>query len=173
MINIEELKLNINEYINLNLKVRTRVRKNTICRSMTPKMTPVDSCESISNEEKSIDDYLNKQEKTFQERLFYYIDSKGYKDTDVYLASHIDRRLFSKIRSNVDFKPSKKTAISLCFGCKLNIDEALDLLNRAGYTLSNSSKFDLIIKYFLENEEYDISVLNQILYDYGLDTLYI
>ena len=55
----------------------------------------------------------------------------------------------------------------------LKIDEALDLLSRAGYTLSNSSKFDLIVKYFLEKEEYDIDVLNQILYDYGLDTLYI
>ena len=82
-------------------------------------------------------------------------------------------KLFSKIRSNKDFKPGKKTAISLCFGLELGLEDSLDLLGKAGYTLSHSSKFDLIIEYFIKTGEYDIDLLNQILYDYGLDTLYI
>ena len=174
MINdITILKLNIDEYIKSNYVKERRVykRRTFSSESMMPSMAPVDL--DYTCNERSINDYLDKQDKTFQERLFFYIDSKGYNDTDVYLKAHLDRRLFSKIRSNVDFKPSKKSAISLCFGLMLKIDEALDLLSRAGYTLSNSSKFDLIVKYFLEKEEYDIDVLNQILYDYGLDTLYI
>lgn len=131
-------------------------------------------CESgAAVNRRSIDDVLDHVNDSFQETLFYLIDTKGLNDVDVYGKAHIDRRLFSKIRSNKDFKPSKKTAICLCFGLELSLDESVDLLGRAGYTLSHSSKSDLIVEYFLKTGETDLDVLNEILYDYGLDLLYV
>ena len=120
---------------------------------------------------RKINELLDHMNDTFQETMFYYIDSKHLDEVEVYKKACIDRKLFSKIRSNKDYKPNKKTAICICFGLKLNIDEALDLLEKAGYTLSKSSKFDMIVRYFLETEEYDIDMLNSILYDYKLSLL--
>ena len=120
---------------------------------------------------RKIDELLDHMNDTFQETMFYHIDSKHLDEVEVYKKACIDRKLFSKIRSNKDYKPNKKTAICICFGLKLNIDEALDLLEKAGYTLSKSSKFDMIVRYFFETEEYDIEMLNSILYDYKLSLL--
>ena len=94
-------------------------------------------------------------------------------EVEVYNRAHMDRRLFSKIRLDVNFKPSRKTAICICFGLMLNLDETIDLLKKAGYVLSHSSKADLIIEYFIEKKEYDLNILNQVLYEYGESTLYI
>lgn len=121
---------------------------------------------------RTLEDTLKHTEDTFQETVLHLIDSKGLKDSDVYNKAHIDRRLFSKLRSNKNFRPSKKTAISLCFGLELNIDDSLDLLEKASYTLSYSSKFDLIIRYFLEQKNYDLDIVNKALYDYKQDLLY-
>ena len=121
---------------------------------------------------RSLEDVLKHTEATFQETILHLIDSKGLKDSDVYNKAHIDRRLFSKLRSNKDFRPSKKTAIALCFGLELNIDDSLDLLGKSGYTLSYSSKFDVIIRYFIEQENYDLDLVNKALYDYKQDLLY-
>ena len=161
---IKELKKLIDKYL---LKYYF---DDSICYSATRRARSPQPPMGVSP--RFIDDLINERDITFQEKMFNLIDSKGLNDVDVYNKAHIDRRLFSKIRSNVDFKPSKKTAISICFGLELNIDETLDLLSKAGYTLSNSSKSDLIIRYFIENQEYDIDLLNQVLYEYGLDTLY-
>ena len=120
---------------------------------------------------RKIDELLDHMNDTFQETMFYHIDTKHLDEVEVYKRAFIDRKLFSKIRSNKDYKPNKRTAICLCFGLKLNIDESLDLLEKAGYTLSKSSKFDMIVRYFLETEEYDIDMLNSILYDYKLKLL--
>ena len=105
--------------------------------------------------------------------MFYHIDSKHLDEVQVYNDAHIDRRLFSKIRSNKNFKPSRKTAICLCIGLKLNLDETKDLLEKAGYTLSHSSRADLIIEYFIEIKEYNLSNLNDVLYAYGEEILYL
>ena len=120
---------------------------------------------------RKIDELLDHMDDTFQETMFYHIDTKHLDEVEVYKRACIDRKLFSKIRSNKDYRPNKKTAICICFGLKLNIDESLDLLEKAGYTLSSSSKFDVIVRYFLETEEYDIDLLNSILYDYRLKLL--
>lgn len=120
---------------------------------------------------RKIDELLDHMNDTFQETMFYHIDTKQLDEVEVYKRACIDRKLFSKIRSNKDYRPNKRTAICICFGLKLNIDESLDLLEKAGYTLSKSSKFDMIVRYFLETEEYDIDMLNSILYDYRLKLL--
>ena len=86
---------------------------------------------------------------SFQTLLFKYIDERNLKDSDVYNKVHIDRRLFSKIRSNKHYQPSKNTALALAFALELNLDETKDMLNKAGYALSNSNKVDIIFKYFI------------------------
>ena len=115
----------------------------------------------------SIDDKLKNKELTFQEHLFRIIDKRGLKDVDVYKKANIDRRLFSKIKSNVDYNPSKQTVLAFAIALELNLDETLDLLGRAGMTLSGSSEFDIIMQYCLENHITNVMDINCILFDYG------
>lgn len=119
----------------------------------------------------NLDKVLEQKEESFSEMLLRLIDEKGLKDSDVYKRANIDRRLFSKIRGDEDYVPSKKTAISFCLALQLEMDEAKKLLATAGYTLSASSRFDLIIMYLIENCEYNIHFANIVLDDYGEGTL--
>lgn len=118
-----------------------------------------------------IDKVLDQKEESFSTRLLRLIDEKGLKDSEVYKSANIDRRLFSKIRGDEDYMPSKKTAISFCLALQLEMDETKKLLETAGYTLSASSRFDLIIMYLIENSEYNIHFANMVLDDYGEGTL--
>lgn len=165
------LKQQINEYISLNYTRRKRVckEKALVCDSRLPMLLN----DLSEHDKRSLKDIISHIDDTFQKALFYFIDRKGLDEVKVYSKAHIDRRLFSKIRSDENFKPSKKTAICLCIGLELNLDEAKDLLNKAGYTLSHASKSDLIVEYFINNKIYDLDLLNQILYEYKLSTLYI
>lgn len=104
------------------------------------------------------------QSHTFQQLLFGHIDENNLIDSDVYKTANIDRRLFSKIRCNPNYKPSKATVISLALALKLNKDKTEDLLESAGYTLSNSSTFDLIICFCIEHKIFNILQVN-----YALD----
>lgn len=122
-------------------------------------------------EPSELDKVLAGKEETFSEMLLRMIDEKGLKDSDVYKRANIDRRLFSKIRGDEDYVPSKKTAISFCFALRLDMAETKRLLEAAGYALSASSRFDLIIKYLLETQEYNIHFVNIVLDDYGEGTL--
>ena len=101
---------------------------------------------------------------TFVERLLYYIDEKVVKDSEVYKAAQMDRRLFSKIVSNREYKPSKDTAIALALSLELSLDEANDMLSRAGYTFSHSSKRDIIIEYLFREKVYNLMDVNDVLH---------
>ena len=116
---------------------------------------------------KSLEDVLNKKEDTFQERLFRLIDERGLDDVTVYKRANGNRKNFSKLRCNADYHPKKITAIAYAIALHLEMPEMLDLLSRAGYTLSPNSKFDLIISYFVENRKYNIIDINIALFDYG------
>ena len=110
---------------------------------------------------------LPRCEETFQELLFRHIDRKGMEDPEVYKKANLDRKLFSKIRSNKNYMPSKKTALALAVALELNMDETLDLLRRAGLTLSPSIRFDLIVSYCIEHKIYNIFDINMYLFVFG------
>ena len=101
---------------------------------------------------------------TFSEAVLHWIDRKGQRDVDIYKRANLDRKLFSKLRSDRDYRPSKQTAVALCVGLELNLDETCDLLSRAGYALSTGNKADLIVAYFIEHGMYDIYALNEALF---------
>lgn len=120
---------------------------------------------------KTLDDILDEPSETFQQKLFHLIDDSGLSDTQVYKRANISKQLFSKIRSDVDYSPKKKTVFAFAIALKLDIDATQDLLARAGYAMSPSSKFDLIISYFITHHDYDIFKINSTLFGYGQPTL--
>ena len=115
----------------------------------------------------SLDKAVNHISETFTEMLLRLIDSKRYQDPEVYQRANIDRKLFSKIRCNPQYKPSKNTALALAIALKLNLDQTKDLIARAGYAFSPASKFDLIVEYFIRNENYNIFEINEALFAFN------
>lgn len=108
---------------------------------------------------------------SFSKMLIRLIDERGFTDPGVYKKANINRQLFSKIRCNHNYQPSKPTAIALAIALHLTLDETIDLLERAGYTLSRSIKSDVIIEYFIEHGKYDIFAINAALFDFQQATL--
>ena len=119
----------------------------------------------------SLEDVMNNIGETFQQRLLRMIDERQYTDAQVYKKALLDRKLFSKIRCKEDYNPSKKTVLALALALELNLDETIDLLARAGYALSPSSKSDLLVEYCILKEKYDLIDVNALLFHYGLPTL--
>ena len=111
-----------------------------------------------------LDRIIAQASETFQERLFRLIDERGMEDPDVYRRANIDRRLFSKIRGDRQYRPSKENVIAFCLALELNIDDASDLMRRAGYAFSPSRKKDLILKFCIEQEVYNLMDVNEILF---------
>ena len=100
----------------------------------------------------------------FSETLLQLIDRTGKKDSEIYKKANVDRKLFSKIRNNMDYRPSKTTALAFAFALELDVDETKDFISRAGFALSHSSKFDVIVEYFLVNGNYNVFELNEVLF---------
>ena len=119
-------------------------------------------------EESSINDYINqnKEDKTFQTMLFSFIDRLDKKDSDIYKKVNIDRRLFSKIRSNKDYHPSKETVILLGIALELSESELDNLLGSASYSLPKNTTYDLIIRFCFQKRIYDIHTINEFLFEH-------
>ena len=111
-----------------------------------------------------LEELLKKTDAGFSETLLKLIDRTGKKDAEIYKKANIDRKLFSKIRSNPAYKPSKPTAVAFAIALELDLDETRDFIGRAGFALTHSSKFDIIVEYFILHGNYDVFELNEMLF---------
>lgn len=129
-------------------------------------MIMADAEESNSAQGLSLQDYINQIGKSFQEMLFDLIDRSGMTDVECYKRANVDKRTFSKIKSNKDHRPSKQTVIAFAISLQLDMEETQALLATVGFTLSKSNVFDKIIRYFIHNKNYDIFEINEALFEF-------
>ena len=122
--------------------------------------------ETSSAAGKSLREYMKQMDRSFQEMLFDLIDESGMTDVECYKKANVDKRTFSKIKSNKDYKPSKQTVIAFAISLQLDMDTTQELLATAGFTLSRSKVFDKIIRYFIHNGNYDIFEINEALFEF-------
>lgn len=116
--------------------------------------------------ESDLEDALDHLDEPFSQTLFRWIDRKEMKDVEVYKRANLDRKLFSKIRTGKGYTPGKRTILALAVALKLSLEETEELLQKAGYALSRSNKFDVIVEYFIIQKNHNIYEINQVLFSY-------
>ena len=136
--------------------------------SSKKKMSLEEEDAAIEELDRSLQERINHMSDSFSEYLLYLISAKGMKNAEVYDRAIVKKQVFSKIKTNPNYHPQKLTALCLCIGAKLNLDESRDLLSRAGYALSPCDKTDIIFSYFIEKEIYDMVEVDIQLEEHGL-----
>lgn len=134
------------------------------CRSMPAPMAAMSAPVSLP-------EFLRQEDAGFTETLLKLIDKTGKKDAEIYKKANLSKQHFSKIRNNPHYRPTKQTAIALALALELNLEQTRDLIGRAGYALTNSSKFDLIIRYYIERGQYNVVEINMALYEFDQSLL--
>lgn len=165
----EKLFKSVSSYIDANYvsdKMNLEYGTSKLRRRDYEEMILHESSYEITSKMPNLDGMLNNLDRGFSETLLDLIDRTGKKDSEIYKKANVDRKLFSKIRNNADYRPSKTTAIAFAIALELSMDETDDLLARAGIALSQSNKFDVIVRYFIENKKYDIFELNSVLFEF-------
>ena len=147
---------------------------------ITPRPAPMLYAEKVEFDPQNDDSFYELEDKlnarlkhikdSFSDYLMYLIEVKGMTPAEVYNNSIVSKKLFSKIKTNPEYHPSKEVALRLCVGARLNIDDSKDLLSRAGYTFSPCELYDLIFEFFIENEIYDIVEIAIQLEEHGLES---
>jgi len=130
---------------------------------------PMEAASSSSGME--LADLLDETDAGFSETLLKLIDKTGKKDSEIYKKANVDRKHFSKIRNNKNYKPSKPTALAFAVALELDLEQTKDLIARAGFALSHSSKFDIIVEFFIKKKNYNIHEINMALFDFDQSLL--
>ena len=146
---------------------RLEMNESPVCKEPAAPCAPM----AMGAADSCLDDLLNGLDAGFSETLLKLIDRTGKKDSEIYKKANVDRKLFSKIRNNPDYKPSKATAIAFAIALELDLEETKDFIARAGFALSHSSKFDVIIEYFIKQKKYDIFEINEALFAFDQSLL--
>lgn len=134
----------------------------SVCDAQAAEMPDDAPC----RDNESLSSWLDQVDEPFSTTLLALIDRKGLEDVEVYKRAHMSRQLFSRIRSDALYRPAKKTVLALAIAMELSLTEMRDLLERAGFALSRSSKRDLIVEYFVANGIYDLFAINNALYEF-------
>ena len=140
-------------------------------RDMSLEEVPMEAQLWCASAPLSLDEALGQLDESFSQMLLRKIDERGITDAQCYKKANIDRKLFSKIRSDVHYKPSKPTAMAFAIALELPLDEARELLQKAGFAFSHASKFDIIVEYFIAHQNYNIFEINEALFAFDQSLL--
>lgn len=161
----DELRQLLEDYINLNYRIIKY--PEVICGEKAEEAIKASGDTLPINDAFELEQLMEEVGESFRDKLFLHIDMSGMTDVEVYKRANIDRKLFSKIRTNPACHPRKQTVLALAIALKLSITDTIDLLARAEYAFSPGNKGDLIVKFFIEHEIYDIMAINFALDEYG------